>query len=460
MPLQVPDPQDEIRDLPRPGVGFQSRELARVDRHLFDLHADLGVPEVDQLSEHFPLKLLEQREGDVQEVPAATGRVEDADLAQVGVKSPQELAGLFLVLLGGLFVPLVRDLPDEAQRHRPVLADRLDHRGSDEPLYVLTGGEVGSQAFSLAGVECPFDKGAEDGGLHVGPVAVRSIEKLAQLGLVQGQRLRRGEQPTVEPEQLLREAERQPLVHRLPQPGHPFLEGVRLGHPVVPNGVGEHPLGDQLDVLSEHREEAPHQERRGRLCPVFRLKAASQIGKVASDLLGDLRRLERGVQLHRVGEDQAEEVLHLRLDQGCQGDGLAGTVAAVVSSEAPPHLEDVADVAGHDERWLAVVDLLGVAVSLAERGLHRLVPPPCAASRCTDLLVTSLGPLLGLDDEVAPLVEVDVAGGLHPVVVDDLDLSLETEVGSLVRGWVGSVDPEEVAQLHEELLVDAALLSP
>jgi hypothetical protein len=109
-----------------------------------------------------------------------------------------------------------------------------------------------------------------------------------------------------------------------------------------------------------------------------------------------------GVEAHRVEPQRAQPGPHLLFGEVRDGDGLSRRVAAVLAlaGEVGPHLKDVADVAGDDERRPGGGEASGVARGLLKRLLHLLEPAVCAPAR--ELLV--------LPDEAVGAVEVDELG--------------------------------------------------
>jgi hypothetical protein len=83
----------------------------------------------------------------------------------------------------------------------------------------------------------------------------------------------------------------------------------RVGDPALLERVGEEPLGQQADVLGEHREDAAHEELGDGLAAVAAdLEAVRQLGKVGRDVAGHPGAALGGVEPVRVGEDRAEQL--------------------------------------------------------------------------------------------------------------------------------------------------------
>ena len=63
----------------------------------------------------------------------------------------------------------------------PLSSQGLLHGGPDHALHVAAGGEVGSQAVTLLGVQGSLQEGAEDGRVHMSPVQGRGVGKYPDL---------------------------------------------------------------------------------------------------------------------------------------------------------------------------------------------------------------------------------------------------------------------------------------
>ena len=88
VPLDVANPEGGAGQLSGVGVYFQAQHLVGLDQRIHFLPA-LGVVEVD-----YPLLQIQQgAQGDVEEVPAATGGVEDGNGAQPLLKGFEPVSG-------------------------------------------------------------------------------------------------------------------------------------------------------------------------------------------------------------------------------------------------------------------------------------------------------------------------------------------------------------------------------
>ena len=131
---------------------------------------------------------------------------------------------------------------------------------------------------------------------------------------------------------------------------------------------------------------------------------------------------------------------------------LGNGVVVAGAVEGGVEVEAVADVADDDERRAAGRSCARSraparrrrCMSTFQAGVSRLVLPALWAS--------SLGGLLGLQDEAAFLVQVDAADGDWPVFVNQLGLALE-DVGvflGVALGRVGARDVQHVAEVVQE----------
>ncbi len=89
LPLDEPDPDRHLGQVERVGIDLDPEELMRSDLQLEFRQAP--VPALDQ--DRF-LQVLEQSQGDVQEVPRAAGRVQDSDRSEAFQEGVDESLGL------------------------------------------------------------------------------------------------------------------------------------------------------------------------------------------------------------------------------------------------------------------------------------------------------------------------------------------------------------------------------
>ncbi len=246
----------------------------------------------------------------VEEVAAAAGRVEHAHGAQAVVEAPHlgtRLGHLPLALAAlGQRGGLVRQQQRGGLRVGPVGTQRLHHRGQHESLDVGARRVVRAQGVALAGVERAFEQGAEDRRFDLAPVGARGGEQAVDLGAGERQHVAVGrralEQLAVEAQQVLGERGAEAAaVHVGPQDAQHLLQRgrvVAVGLQQVHEGaVAAGGLGQQLDVLGKHAEQAAREERGDRLRRVAGgFEAARHRGELHRDLARDLGADARGVE--------------------------------------------------------------------------------------------------------------------------------------------------------------------
>ena len=157
-PLEVPEPQDQIRDDLGARVHLQPQELFGHDPHASHFHGNLGVPQVGQLTDHFGLQGLQQVEGDVKEVPGSAGGVQDPQVAQPALEVAQQLAGGLALGLSGRAFLRVHELPYGRLHGVPFGPQRINHGRADQAFDVLARREVGAQLVALAFVQGLFQQ--------------------------------------------------------------------------------------------------------------------------------------------------------------------------------------------------------------------------------------------------------------------------------------------------------------
>ena len=145
------------------------------------------------------------------------------------------------------------------------------------------------------------------------------------------------------------------------------------------------------------------------------------------------------------------EFLEVDAVVGGVGEAEVGSASA---GEFGVKFNEVADVANDEEGRTAFVgrDSADIIAGLVVGFFEGLVPSLGAAFAVANLAGGSGGSLLGLEDEVVTLVEVEVDGGGVAVflgagegAVDDVGVVLV-----VFDGGIGAVDTEEVAELGEE----------
>jgi len=442
MPLQVADPQHQLRNCGGARVDLDAEEVLRRDGVAGELGDILVVPQLDQQIEHLALQLLHARHGDIEEVAGAAGGIEHPGLGKPGMKCLDKGLGLVRLALfdqggGGPAHPV------------PVGTQRFHDCGADQPFDIGARGVMGAELGPLLGVERAFEQGAEDRGFNLGPDVFGSLDQYLQLLGIEGQGGALLEQIAVElPE---RHAERRgelALVHRRPQRGKLVFEMFRVGALVLEE-LGEAALGDQLAVLGEHREQHPHEEAAGGLGIIAALfEAAGDRGEQIGNVAGDAGGAGGGIEDLGIGPDGAQTVAHTLVAQVLKHDPVArpvGELGVCLSGtgEIGIDLDAIADVGDEQKRRPAMIDgeRLGVAFGLTLGLHHRLGPSRRAApggatgdagfgglAEDVEIVIALIGrrtvrlaALLGFEDEAAALVAVDPAeaGGAVAIVLKD-----------------------------------------
>ncbi len=156
-------------------VQLQAQQLARAHGGAAAEVEQARLPKGVDGGQHFAFQALEVFERDVEEVAGAAGGVEDAQRGEAGEEAHQLLAGV-----AGL--AFVEAAGAGGLGGGPLAAQGLEHGGQHQALDVAARGVVGTQAVALLGVEGALEQGAEDGGLHLGPVGLGRLQQ--QGGLV------------------------------------------------------------------------------------------------------------------------------------------------------------------------------------------------------------------------------------------------------------------------------------
>ena len=86
MPLQIADPQHQLGDRGGARVRLDAEELVGVDRKSGTLKRR-HLAEVRKNIKHFAFEPLQVFQRDIEEIPGATGGIEDCDPAEVCVKA-------------------------------------------------------------------------------------------------------------------------------------------------------------------------------------------------------------------------------------------------------------------------------------------------------------------------------------------------------------------------------------
>ncbi len=241
----------------------------------------------------------------VEEVARAAGGIEHADAAQLlleRAQSGQRFVGVFLLARRG-------ERERGGSHILPFLAERLDDGGEHEPFDVGARREVRAERVTLARVECAFEQGAEDSGLHELPVGPRRLAQKDDLVARKRQHLGVLEQFAVEAGQRAAERDRElALVHRLPQFLHHRHELRGIGDERLEQ-VREAAFGDQFHVLSKEREQAAAEETRHAFRLVFRFfKRAGNLRESFGNLARDAGGLARRIQPDGIEPDLPQAI--------------------------------------------------------------------------------------------------------------------------------------------------------
>jgi len=357
----------------------------------------------------------------------------------------------------------------------------------DEPLDVAAGRVVGSELVPLPGVEGAFEQGPEDGGLHHGPVLLGSVDEVDDL--VGAQRQDGGvlEEPAVEVGNLVLDGDREVGAgsHVLPEglkhgdePGRFILHGLQEPE----EGIGR----QEADILRKHGEEATLQETRRdlRVVPVL-LQRLGEIGEGLGHLPRDLGGVLGRVEGMRFAPDLTKEVAGFLFVEVLEPDpSRAGIREGFVLPTRPGELrvevEAMPDIADNQEWWATFLggQEMNIALRLGVGAVKGLVPRGRTALTVAGrfrrggikrgqqrligvgLVPELIDPLLCFEDEVAGLVEVNPVRRAGAVRLESVDPALECVVVEGVVGlrWIGPVEPEQFAELHQEWLPRTAFV--
>ena len=258
----------------------------------------------------------------------------------------------------------IDQLGDARLRVLPVGAKRLDYRGNDQPLDISARRVVRAELGALARVQCPFEQRAEDGRLHMTPVLLRRDIEFVDAFAIEGEGRAVLEQRAIEAAQGRRRSRLEPtFVHRLPEMFERGHEGLHIvAQPF--EQVSEAVLRDQLHVLSEHREQAAHQEGRhlARIVPLAvapfqpRRNASQTFGHVARHL----GRADGGIERSRIEPYGAQPLTDRLVPKVGQGNGVRSTtgelcVVAARPREVGVEFDHMADIHHDQEQRRGVV---------------------------------------------------------------------------------------------------------
>ena len=215
-------------------------------------------------------------------------------------------------------------------------------------------------------------------------------------------------------------------VHALPQGLKHRCEALGMVQLVLQQG-GEPPARQQVHVLGEHGEDAPHQEMGDLFRRMLLLQPFRHLGQPLCDLAGDAGRLARRVQRQGFGPDGLQPLDDLRVAQILQPDPEALAVGEVGVRPAAARkvgidLEHIADVADDDEGRGGVVGRQAedIVLGLTPGVAHQHVPLALRRGgrggfvrleqRALPVVAMRRPRLFGLQDEAAALVQVDPQG--------------------------------------------------
>lgn len=228
---------------------------------------------------------------------------------------------------------------------------------------------------------------AENRGLDLAPVMLGRGEQFADLLPPERKHLRLVEELAVEFLHLGADRGReQALIHGLPHLGDQRHEARGIGEAIAQQRL-EAVLGNELDILGEHREQAAHQEQRYLLGVVLgfqRLRHRRQpLRDLARDAGGMACRIERFGRI----PDRPDPLAHRLVAQIVEIDAeplAVGELNVVfpLSGEVGIELETVSDIADDQEGRPAMRrrQCFGVVLGLAPRMQHHHVPGAvCAA---------------------------------------------------------------------------------
>ena len=188
---------------------------------------------------------MELAQGDVEEVAAAAGGVQDFEGGQAALEVLQETAGFGFVPAVGQAAEAVDAALDFVPFGQQVVEDDGAHHGED----VGFGGVFGANQDFFFGIHHPLEKGAEDGGFNVGPAARGGFQQFFQFGGFHRHGVGFAEQVAVEAADA-DIAETPAVVHPPEQLLQAPVELHRVVAELVAQG-GESAVGEEAHVLGE-----------------------------------------------------------------------------------------------------------------------------------------------------------------------------------------------------------------
>lgn len=331
---------------------------------------------------------------------------------------------------------------------------------------------------ALLGSQGAFQQRAEDGGFDVTPVALRRLDQQEQLVLVQGQRGGALEKAAVELEHREAQADRvSAAIHLAPEllhDGHEVLWLVAQ----TQQEIGEAIAGQQADIFGKHREQGAHQEGGhdvGVMVVLF--ERHSQLGQAGGDFTGNPRTAPGGVEFVRSGPYQPEPFADVGALQVSQEDPVAawcgeGDVGAARAGKFGIQLDGMTDI-HHDQEGRAPFRRgqgPAVLLRLPAGTQHGVIPGGRTAPRgaCLEFPLQFTGgggkgllglgdirPLLGLQHETAPFIEIHAAGAGVAIAMLEGDHTFEhVGIAAVIRAsGVRTCHLENVAEFGEEELI-------
>ena len=191
MPLQIADPQHQLRNRRRARVDLYPQEILGRDRVAGQLGQILVVAQFLEQFQHLALQLLHPRHGDIEEVAGTAGRIEHLGLCQLGVERLHHRAG-------GIDLVFAHQAFHRAANPVPVAAKRFHDGGGNQTLDIGSGGVMRAQLGAFLGVERAFEQRAEDCRFDLSPVLARRLDQHQQFFAFERQGLARLEQVSVE----------------------------------------------------------------------------------------------------------------------------------------------------------------------------------------------------------------------------------------------------------------------
>jgi hypothetical protein len=163
-PLDVADPDGDARQLGGEFVDFQPEDVVRAGMHdQFGAEAEFVGVDVGAF-----LDVAQGFEGEVEEVAAAAGGVEDAEVLEAEQEALVGGAGAFLPCFARRISGVLdRGFGRPHSAAKRFADERVDQFGDGAGV-----GVVGAERGAGGGVEAAFEQGAEDGGVDGAPVHV------------------------------------------------------------------------------------------------------------------------------------------------------------------------------------------------------------------------------------------------------------------------------------------------